>query len=94
MKTTMDCLLAAGVFAAWLGVIAFFRMPTPLQRLHVAGFVNVVAAAPIVLAALLNDGISARALKCVFTFCVLIFAGALFAHATGAALHFRGGERR
>jgi multicomponent Na+:H+ antiporter subunit G len=94
MTVAVGCLLAVGVFAAWLGVIAFIRMPTPFQRLHAVSFVNVVAAAPIVTAALLSDGVSSRALKCLFMLFFVVLIGALLTHATGRALHFRGGERR
>ena len=94
MTVAVAFLLAAGVLAAWLGVFAFTRMPTPLQRLHAVSFVNVGAATPILAAALLSDGISSRALKCVFILFLVLLIGALLAHVTGRALHYRGGDRR
>jgi multicomponent Na+:H+ antiporter subunit G len=93
MTVAVDCLLAAGVLAAWFGVAAFVRLPTALQRLHAVTFVTIVAGTPIVAAALLDDGVSAGSLKCVFILVVLLPMGALLAHVTGRALHLREGGR-
>lgn len=94
MTVLVDCLLAVAIFAAWLSVIAFIRMPTAFQKLHAVTFVNVVSGAPLVTAALLTDGITPRSLKCLFMLLYIVLTGALLAHVTGRALHSRGGERR
>lgn len=94
MTVAVDCLLGVGGFAAWLGVIAFIRLPTPFQKLHAVTFVNIVAAAAIVAAALISDGASSRGLKCLFMLMLVVPIGALLTHVTGRTLHFRGGERR
>jgi multicomponent Na+:H+ antiporter subunit G len=86
--------LLLAVAAAWLGAIAFLRMRTPLDRLHVVTFVNVAAGGFVVLAALLTEGITARTLKCVLIWVAAMLLGACLSHATGRALHLRDGERR
>lgn len=94
MNAAVDVLLGISVLMAWLSVLAFLRLRTPFERLHVVTFVNVASLGPVVLAALLTDGITSRSLKCVFIWIATLTAGALLAHATARALHFREGERR
>ncbi len=86
--------LALGVAAAWLGAIAFVRLRTPLERVHVVTFVNVATGGLMTLAALLADGISGRSLKCIAIWIVTMLIGSLLSHTTGRALHLRDGERR
>ena len=86
--------LALAVATAWLGVIAFVRLRTPLERVHAVTFVNVATGGFVTLAALLSDGVGARSLKCVLIWIATMLTGSLLSHATGRALHLRGGERR
>ena len=94
MSVAIDAVLAVAVLMVWLATIAFFRLPTPFQRIHVITFVNIVAGGMITLAAFLVDGISSRSLKCAFIWLITLPIGALLSYATGRALHVRGGERR
>lgn len=94
MKIAADALIAAAIAAAWLGAIAFVRLRTPLERLHVVTFVNVAALGLIVVAAFLTDGVTTRSLKCACVYLFTLGGGALLSHATARALHFRTGEWR
>lgn len=94
MNAAIDALLAFAVLSAWIGAIAFLRLRTSLERLHVVTFVNIAAGGAIILAAVLHDGLSARSLQCIFVWIVIVTMGALLAHATASALHMREGERR
>jgi multicomponent Na+:H+ antiporter subunit G len=89
-----DALLAVTVAATWLGSVAFVRLRTPFERLHVVTFINVVSLASTAAAAFVADGISSRSLKCALVFIAVLGAGSLLAHVTGRALYLRGGERR
>ena len=90
MKTQLiDALLAVSVLAAWLGAIGFLRLTTALDRLHVAGFVNVVAGGAILVAVWVADGVSQRAGKTVLIWVLMLMAGAAVAHASGRALLLR-----
>jgi len=86
--------LALALLCAWLGAIAFARMRTDLDRMHVVTFVNFTAGGAMVLAVWLADGISARAWKCLLLWGVMLLSGALLAHASGRALLVRHGRRR
>jgi multicomponent Na+:H+ antiporter subunit G len=94
VNAAVAALLAAGVAAAWLATLAFMRLRTPFERLHVITFVNVAALSFVVVAAFVADGVSSRSLKCAFIWLATLAAGALLAHVTGRALHVREGERR
>ncbi|HET6911730.1 MAG TPA: monovalent cation/H(+) antiporter subunit G [Rhodanobacteraceae bacterium] len=94
MNLAIDGLLAFAVLMAWIGAIAFLRLRTNFERLHVITFVNMTAGAAITIAAVLHDGLSGRTFKCIFIFIVIATVGALLSHATSRALHLRDGERR
>lgn len=94
MSVVVAGLLALGVAAAWLGVAAFLRLATPLERLHVVAFVNVATGGPLTLAAIAAEGVTARTLKCVLIWLTTLLFGALLTHVTGRALFIRDGERR
>lgn len=94
MNIAIDALLAAGVLCAWIGTLAFLRLRTHFERLHVITFVNVTTGVAITLAVILADGMSARTLQCIFIWSVIVVVGALLSHATARALHMREGERR
>lgn len=94
MKVAADVLLTAATVAAWLGAIAFLRLRTPFDRLHVVTFINVAALGLIVVAAFLTDGVTSRSLKCAFIWMFAVGGGALLSHATARALHLRSGEWR
>ncbi len=86
--------LGAGLVAAWIGVAAFLRLPTPLDRLHVVTFVNVAVGAAVTAAAVLTDGVSTRSLKVALLWGLTLIFGALLSHVTARAIFFRDGERR
>ena len=94
MMLTVAILLVLGVTAAWIAAAAFVSLPTPLAKLHVVGFVNVVALGLAVAAAFVTDGVSSRSLKCALIWLATLTTGALMTHVTGRALHLREGERR
>lgn len=94
MNIAIDALLALAVLVAWLGALAFLRLRTRFERLHVVTFVNIAAGAAITAAAILHDGLSGRTFKCILIWIVIASAGALLSHATSRALHLREGERR
>ena len=94
MTVAYDAALAGAVVTIWLATIAFFRLSTPLQRIHVVTFVNVLAGGLITLAAFLSDGLSSRSLKCLFIWLASLAFGALLTQVTGRALYLRDGERQ
>jgi len=94
MTSAVAIVLSVMVLTVWLASIAFFRLPTPFQRIHVITFVNIVGGALAMLAAFLGDGVSSRSLKCTFIWLATLPIGALLSHVTGRALHVREGERR
>jgi multicomponent Na+:H+ antiporter subunit G len=94
MTAVVAVFLAAAVITTWLAAIAYFRLRTPFQRIHVVTLLNIVAGLGVLIAALLGDGITSRSLKCAFIWFIVVIAGALLAHVTGRALHLREGERR
>lgn len=94
MSAARDVLLAASVATAWLGAAAFIRLRTALEKLHAVTFVNVAALGLLVVAAIADQGITARSLKCMLIYLVTLTAGAVLSHVTAQALHFRKGERR
>lgn len=81
----IDALVLIALAAAWLGVVGFARLKTPLDRVHCVSFVNVAAGAMLCGAALCVDGVSDRALKIVMIFVVNIASGAVVSHLTGRA---------
>lgn len=94
MSLAVGVALALGVAMAWLGALALLRLRTPLERLHAVAFVNVAAGGFVTLAALLADGATPRALKCMAVWLATLLIGACLSHVTGRALHLRGGDRR
>ena len=94
MNLAIDALLAFAVLMAWIGGLAFLRLRTNFERLHVITFVNLTAGIAVTAAAVLHDGASGRTFKCIFIWFVIATAGALLSHATSRALHLREGERR
>lgn len=94
MSILVGLCLALAVLAAWIGALAFWRLATPLRRLHTVTFVNVAGGAALVVAAWLTDGPSPRALKCTAIWLATLLIGALLSHVTGHALHIRDGQRR
>jgi multisubunit Na+/H+ antiporter MnhG subunit len=87
------CLLALGVLMAWIAVIAFMRLRTPFERLHVVTFFNIVTGGAATAAVIASDGFTQRTFKCLLIWVAMVGAGALLSHATARALHLRGGER-
>ncbi len=94
MTIACDAALAGAVVMIWLATIAFFRLSTPLQRIHAVTFANVVGGGLIALAAVLSDGATSRSLKCVFIWLASLIFGALLAQVTGRALHLREAQSR
>lgn len=94
MTVACDAVLAAAVVLIWFATVAFFRLSTPLERLHVVTFVNVLGGGLIVLAAFFSDGLSSRSLKCLLVWLAALICGALLAQVTGRALYLRDGERQ
>jgi multicomponent Na+:H+ antiporter subunit G len=92
---TIACVivLAGAVALIWAATFAYFRLSTPLERLHVVTFINVLGGGLIVLAAFVSDGMSSRSLKCLLVWLASLVFGALLAQVTGRALHLRDGER-
>lgn len=89
-RFAIDILLAFMAVAAWLGVAAFFRLRTALDRIHCVTFVNATAGMALTLAAFISDGASDRALKILLFTVVSLLIGASLSHATGRALLLRG----
>lgn len=85
----VDVALAIAVLAAWLGTAGFYRLASPLDRLHCATFINVVAGGGILIAACLADGASVRVAKLVILILAMLLTGAAVAHATARALLLR-----
>lgn len=81
------------VAAAWLGAIAFVRLPDALSRIHIVTFVNVVAGAALTAAAAVTDGLSGRTLKVALIWLVTLVTSALLSHLTARALHLRDGAK-
>lgn len=86
----IDACLALLVAVAWLGCLGFVRLRTPLDRLHVAAFVNVGAGFFLVLAAFLADGVSVRACKLLLAVVAGMAGNAALSHAVGRAVFVRG----
>lgn len=93
MTAFSDAVLVCALAITWLATLAFFRLSTPIQRIHVVTLINVFGGGFIVLAAFLSDGLTSRSLKCLFVCLAAVIFGALMAQVTGRALHVRGGER-
>ena len=81
------------VAAAWLGAIAFVRLPDALSRIHVVAFVNIVAGAALTGASAATDGLSGRTLKVALIWLVTLGTSALLSHLTARALHLRDGAK-
>jgi multicomponent Na+:H+ antiporter subunit G len=94
VTTAAHVVLALGIATAWLGALAFVRLKTPLERLHVVTFVNVVTGGAVMVAAFLTEGVTGRTLKCALIWVVTLLVGALLSQVSGRALNLRGGERR
>lgn len=89
MSVVIDGLLGLLVATVWLGCLGFVRLRTPLDRLHCASFVNVVAGALLVVLAFAADGVSDRALKVLLSVAITLVAGSALSHALGRALLYR-----
>lgn len=94
MNTAVAGLLAFAVLSAWIGLIAFLRLRTPFDRLHVVAFINVAVGGAVTAAAVMAGGASGSTFKSLFVWIAMLAIGALLAHATARALHLRDGERR
>ena len=94
MTIAAEVAMVAAIAMAWLGAIAYLRLPTPLERLHAVTFINVAALGLLVVAAFLADGVTSRSLKCAFIWLFAVGGGALLSHTTARALHLRSGEWR
>jgi multicomponent Na+:H+ antiporter subunit G len=94
MTVICEAVLVSAVAIIWLATCAWFRLETPLQRMHAVTMVNVVGGALIVTAAFLSDGVSSRSLKCLLIWLLSLAFGALLAQVSGRALYLRDGERR
>ncbi len=81
------------VAAAWLGAIAFIRLPDALSRIHVVAFINVVAGAGLTAASAVTDGLSGRTLKVALIWLLTLASSALLSHLTARALHLRDGAK-
>ena len=92
MTVAMAVMLGIALVSAWLAAAAFVRLRTPLERVHVVTFVNVVTIGAITIAAFLADGVTAQTLKILFIWIINLGAGAVLTHATARALHLRGGD--
>ena len=86
-------LIAIGTALAWIGAVAVFRLRTPLDRVHAVTFLNVACGAAILLAAFATDGVSARTLKIVAIWLLMILSGALLSFRVARALRIREGQR-
>jgi multicomponent Na+:H+ antiporter subunit G len=85
-------LLGLAVLAVWLGCLAVLRLPSALDRVHAAGFVNIAMAVLVTVAGFVADGISGRSLKILLAMLILVGGGAVLSHATGRALFLRDGK--
>ncbi|HET7307573.1 MAG TPA: monovalent cation/H(+) antiporter subunit G [Gammaproteobacteria bacterium] len=93
MNLASACLLAFAVLMAWIATLAFLRLRTPFERLHVVTFFNIVTGGAATAAVIAADGFTQRTFKCLLIWLAMVGAGALLSHATARALHLRGGER-
>lgn len=85
----VDCLLGMAVLGAWLAVAAALRCRNSLDKLHATTF---VVAGPLLLmtvAAVVQDGLSSRALNIIFLMVVQLFGGAAVTFATARAIALR-----
>jgi multisubunit Na+/H+ antiporter MnhG subunit len=94
LTAVSDILLAVAVSASWLAAIAFLRLRTAFDRLHVVTFINVATGGALALAAAATDGASSRTFKCFAIWIAMVLFGALLTHVSARALHLRSGERR
>lgn len=93
MNLAAACLLAFAVLMAWIATLAFMRLRTPFERLHVVTFFNIVTGGAVTAAVAASDGFTHRTFKCLLIWLAMIGASALLSHASARALHLRGGER-
>ena len=94
MADIIRALLALAVVIAWIGALAFARLRTALERLHVVTFLNIVLGATLLVAAGMTDGASARVLKIGLMWLAILLSGALLSHACARTLRLRNVERR
>ena len=85
-----DGLLALMVLLVWLACAGFLRLPSALDRLHVATFVYAGAGPALLLAALVSDGFSSRVLKIAVWLVWSLIGGGASVHAVARALALRG----
>ena len=88
-SAVVDIFLALGVAASWLGAIALLRTRSPYDRLHLPGYVTVVAGFCIAVAVIISDPLSAQALKTVVIYFSLVSTSALLTHAIGRMMRIR-----
>ena len=86
-----DLCLALAVLAAWLGALGFLRLRSALDRLHCTTFVLAASGPPLVLAAILDEGLTTRSIKLAALVVTLLVTGAATSHAVGRALLLRDG---
>ena len=88
-QTLIDACLLLGVAASWLGAAALLRFTSPYDRLHLPGYVVVVAGFFIAMAVIISDPVSAQALKTVVIYVALVSTSAILTHAIGRMLRIR-----
>lgn len=93
-SAALDLCLILAVASVWLGVVGFLRLTTALDRLHCASFVNVAGGLFLLLAAIVDEGLTVRSLKFGILYLLLLTGGAVAAHAAGRALLLRSGSDR
>ncbi len=94
MTAAVAILLGLTILSAWLGSFGFLRFESALDRLHCASFVNAAGGLTVTIAAIVQDGMSDRALKTMALFVILLLGGAALTHAAGRALVLRDGTGR
>lgn len=80
-------LLLFSVLFVWLGVLAFGRLATVLDKLHCLAFINVAAGICLTGAALIADsGVSTRSVKIIALVIIQLVSGAATVIAAGRAV--------
>ena len=83
MKLAADFLLVVMVAAAWLGAFGFARLRGALDRVHCLTFVNAVCGGTLLLASVLDDGLTDRVAKILLIVGLNLVAGSAVSHVTG-----------
>jgi multicomponent Na+:H+ antiporter subunit G len=92
MSVAIGVLLGLAVAATWLAVLALWRLPRALDRLHALAFLNVTASGLVTVAAFVADGISGRSLKILMMMVLFLAWAAVLSHVTGRAVLMREGR--